>query len=851
MSDLKTSLLVNRQVPEFVREEHPLFISFLEAYYEYLETKQGTQINDLINQGKLLRNISDVDDSIEAFETNFLNTYANLIPRDVQVDKAFLIKNVLPLYLAKGSESSFKLLFRMLFNDEVEIVLPKNNVLRASDGQWTVDNILKIETVIRSVSYADGTSTRYRVAQEVTASDIEVYLNGVLQTVNTNYLIFTDDRWIIFNTPPAAGTLITFAYLNFDSVLLDPRYAGGGIKVTGLTSGATAIIEKSTKKIITDRLNLGFPFELYIDSRTVNGAFQNGEEIEAIVIDPDGVEAGYFVLRANTYSFVNKINIVYGGAGYANGDPVILVEGDPSDPATAVVESVVAGFIDKIVINYGGAGFINGNDIIVTGVPPLLDIAVDGVDTTGVANSTINTYSVYTDVISDYANVAISNSNYGFPSTVIPAGENVNTIIADALSPLELTDLGPITNVFITYSNVTTSYTPTLDAYGATYVAGATTFSITPLGSIGRIRINAAGTNYSVGDEVIFTSPAGSFGQGAAAAVKAVDLNGGITQIEIQPSRISGTANTTNNAAQVIGTGTSFTTELRVGDRIIINNQSRYINSISNNTYANVNVNFTMATTNKKIGKYGDYPLGGSNYTQGNFPTISVSSVAGTNANVQITSTMGNGEALAAYVGNSRPGEIISIRVLSGGSGYQYNPQVDLTQSGDGTAIANATINSSYESYPGRWTTSDSILSSSERKLQGRDYYVDYAYITSSVTEFKKYKNILKQLLHPVGMINYADLNQVVPFTANTLTLTSSQANTISGTVSITNNSIYVTGTNTRFNLANTKGTMTVGSNIAIDGNIRTISNIISNTNIAVSLAFTSSANAQTVIILT
>ena len=47
MSDKLTSLLVNHQVPEFVREEYPLFISFLEAYYEYLEQKQGTQLNDL------------------------------------------------------------------------------------------------------------------------------------------------------------------------------------------------------------------------------------------------------------------------------------------------------------------------------------------------------------------------------------------------------------------------------------------------------------------------------------------------------------------------------------------------------------------------------------------------------------------------------------------------------------------------------------------------------------------------------------------------------------------------------------------------------------------------------------
>ena len=29
MSDLKTSILVNRQVPEFVREDYPLFIAFL------------------------------------------------------------------------------------------------------------------------------------------------------------------------------------------------------------------------------------------------------------------------------------------------------------------------------------------------------------------------------------------------------------------------------------------------------------------------------------------------------------------------------------------------------------------------------------------------------------------------------------------------------------------------------------------------------------------------------------------------------------------------------------------------------------------------------------------------------
>ncbi len=144
MSDLRTSLLVNRQVPEFIREEYPLFISFLEAYYEYLENKQGTQLNDLTQRAKDLRNLSDVDDSIDDFEEQFFATYASLVSKDVEIDKAFLIKNVLPLYLAKGSENSFKLLFRMLFGQELEVKYPKNDVLRASDGKWKRDEVIKV-----------------------------------------------------------------------------------------------------------------------------------------------------------------------------------------------------------------------------------------------------------------------------------------------------------------------------------------------------------------------------------------------------------------------------------------------------------------------------------------------------------------------------------------------------------------------------------------------------------------------------------------------------------------------------------------------------------------------------------
>ena len=107
-TNLKTSILINRQLPEFIREEYPLFQAFLEAYYEFLQQKQGTQKNDLINVAKSLRTISDVDSSIADFESNFFNSFATLFPEDVSVDKALLLKKVLPVYLSKGSEKSLK-----------------------------------------------------------------------------------------------------------------------------------------------------------------------------------------------------------------------------------------------------------------------------------------------------------------------------------------------------------------------------------------------------------------------------------------------------------------------------------------------------------------------------------------------------------------------------------------------------------------------------------------------------------------------------------------------------------------------------------------------------------------------
>jgi len=835
MSDQKTSLLVNRQVPEFIRDEHPNFVTFLEAYYEYLENKQGTENNDLIAKSKAMKFISDVDASINDFEDSFFNTFGSLVPRDGQIDKAILVKNLLPLYLARGNEKSFKLLFRMLFGEEVDLYLPKNNVLKASASKWLIENALRVNSAISSDYVGDGVKNTFYLVSQVNPNEIDVYVNGVLTT--SGFTIRRESRKIIFNTAPANGTVINVFYDTFDVSLLVNR------KLTGVTSGATALVERVARRVVTNQSTV----ELYIDNKTLIGNFINGEEVTADIVDENDTLIG---LTLTTFSALSRINVITGGASYNVGDVVTITGGEFDTPATAIIDDVFEGFIDKITVNYGASGFKDGGSVVPSGnASAFLTLAIDAVDTSG-ANTANVFYITAADEISPYASIAINSSDYGFPSTVIPTGENVATVLADAFSEGAITDIGAITNVAILFSNTATTITPALNALGATFDSGTGEHLISSFGSLGRIRINNGGSGYQIGDEIVFGgNPPMTFGFGAAAAVTNVSSSGAITKVDFQPYRITGTANTTNNSIWLVGTGTNFNTELTVGDRIMVNNMTRFVNAISNSTHLTVNAMFTATSTNKKVGLYGTYLIGGQNYVQNSFPTITVSSTSGSSANLEIASIYGDGEQLSAS-GAKQPGEIVSIKVLTGGTGYEYLPLIDLTDKGDGTATANTEIEKSYVTFPGRWITSDSILSTTERKIAGRNYYVDYSYVTASAVEFTRYKKVLKELLHPAGFVNYAEFTYSNTISDN-VSVSSGQTRGVSGRVNVTTGSITILGTNTRFNIANTNGVLTIGTRISVNNEIRTVNNIINNTTITVSSAFSSNATAQSIIILT
>jgi hypothetical protein len=434
--------------------------------------------------------------------------------------------------------------------------------------------------------------------------------------------------------------------------------------------------------------------------------------------------------------------------------------------------------------------------------------------------------------------------------------ENSSTRIVDALSKSIVTDLGPIQNVFVLFATALADQAVITMSQAALYTLDDISFDIKDNKSIGKIEIldsSSGGSGYKVGDEIIFEAVPPAFG--AAAAVKTVGLSGNILTIEVQPPRISGTANVSNNDINVFGTNTLFLSELAVGDKITIRSQEKYVSQVISNTAFSVNtaITFNDGSTSANdfvIGSFFRGIVGGLNYDANNLPSVSVSSSTGAGAFIYVSALMGSGQQLIPVFAEVK-GRISKIKITDGGVGYRYIPQIDLTQKGDGKAVAAATVGSSFTVFPGRWKTTDSIISSYERRLQGGSYYYDYSYVTSSVIPFRRYKDILKQLLHPAGFVNFSTLDITREVDVAQTSLNYYSTNTISGVVSTTNNSIYLTGTNTKFNIANTRNIFTTGSTITVNGQIRIINSIISNTNLSVSSAFTMNSNNQTLIILT
>lgn len=133
--------LVSGQLPEFVKAEHPQFVSFLEHYYKFLET--SNQVHDVFLGAQTW---NDIDETLDAFIPYYRAQFSYDIPSDTITTNRRLIKYINQYYEGKGSENATEMFFRFMFNDTATVAYPGDYILRASDGKWSRKKYIKVET---------------------------------------------------------------------------------------------------------------------------------------------------------------------------------------------------------------------------------------------------------------------------------------------------------------------------------------------------------------------------------------------------------------------------------------------------------------------------------------------------------------------------------------------------------------------------------------------------------------------------------------------------------------------------------------------------------------------------------
>lgn len=137
---------ISDSLPEFINSDNPSFKIFIEAYYEYLDKRNDSEAVNVKEMFKAIDNpmaavnnstsYKDIDTTLDSFINYFKREFLPIAVETSAVKDRVLIKKIRDVYLAKGSPKSFELLFRMLYNEDIDIFETRDNIIEASEGKY-------------------------------------------------------------------------------------------------------------------------------------------------------------------------------------------------------------------------------------------------------------------------------------------------------------------------------------------------------------------------------------------------------------------------------------------------------------------------------------------------------------------------------------------------------------------------------------------------------------------------------------------------------------------------------------------------------------------------------------------
>lgn len=336
-NDKKLWLLIQNQLPDFMRhdESYSQFLTFLEAYYRYLQEEGSNNPVELISNTEYNRDIDKtLDDFVDHFERMFLDGFPVVydttesvpsLKRKKRDQIKRVVKNSNDLFVSKSVEDAYRNLFRILYDEEIELFYPKTVILKPSDGKWHEDVTVKVRVTSGDLNAFDLTYGSAYV--EEYAGTVKTGANATVESIVATstedfitYELFLNKASI---TKPNRAYSTSYADANPSAEARLSFEAGNTVKVLfGSLEVEGLILEVLTQITITSEE----PGYTTASPLTVwdNGVEHPVAQVEIKSVFEDGR--------------IKRINVVE--SGYSFTGPVVIKDADGNQVATVRISGL-------------------------------------------------------------------------------------------------------------------------------------------------------------------------------------------------------------------------------------------------------------------------------------------------------------------------------------------------------------------------------------------------------------------------------------------------------------------------------------------------------------------------------
>lgn len=694
------SQLIASQFPSLYREEGENIVTFIQAYYEFLETDPKYSIQ----RNRSIFSTADIDETLDEFLIHFKKKYLADFPYLSSTDTRFLVKHILDQYRAKGSEESLKLLMKLIFDQDVEIYYPSRDIFKLSDSKWIEPKYVEVTPSLKNASflgkrvYSSGFNASGVVENIITKRvngkifDV-IYLSDIIGGFRTGDVLTVDGDTT--DSPIVVGSLTT----------VNITYGGANYRVGDLLNvwsdnGKDGIVKVQSVFSQTDTVS--FNIEDGGFGYTLDGNTQIYVANSVIFIDNPSTPFSHMdsVVQVieNVYT-PNTANVIVGATAVSSSN-------------ASIYGTVVNVANTYFKVNTRVGSFVGSSNVIISGnTLPVSNVTSSNIegkligqleDRIGVWRDSSNTVQFY---FAANTYITVDGTEKKINSVALGTGAmfEIGTLSDTQSANVSLTAVSPYLDVALNANNYSIESGTN---NSNTIISQALLFDDVTIGTISALKNINPGALYNASTFVYLETP----------IVKSHSYRD-----------------------YIIGITAPITGSFVVGDKISQSNTVfGRVKSVNGNTLRVRNLSF------------GETFTANSTLVSGEHGSALISSIA-----LDYTA---NTMATNAYISTEvfgDPGTIAEVKIVSSGFGYIEGESLMMTHKATSsvnpiTIRGTANLGSGGKQL-GYWETRTSHIDEIDIRIRDNKYYQEYSYDVIAAQSLDKYEKLVRSILHVAG----------------------------------------------------------------------------------------------------